>query len=212
MKEELIINANLLRKESEFRTKSCVVEKAIAVSHDEFENLKRHPLRDNRLIAENVDIMYCDNDDNYHCLLIYDEEQGDGLIIESEGTSYARYSQYIPGAKELVEAHQNPVILMTNGEKKLYELLHEMTDRIAEFSHSGYSEFSFDDVLEDLGGNFDDVKKMLVEATAEILNEKNDIKSVKINDPDIPFQPDINVEADSVNEDLSEEIEMNMTM
>ena len=41
MREKLIINANLLRKESEFRTKSCVVEKAIAVSHDAFENLKR---------------------------------------------------------------------------------------------------------------------------------------------------------------------------
>ena len=91
MKEKLIINANLLRKESEFRTKSCVVEKAIAVSNAEFENLKRHPLCDNKLIAENVDLMYCDGDNNYHCLLVYDEEQGDGLIIESEGTSYSEY-------------------------------------------------------------------------------------------------------------------------
>lgn len=99
MSEKLIINANLLRKESEFRTKSCVVEKAIAVPYAEFDELKRHPLRDHRLIAENADLMYCDNDDNYHCLLIYDEEQGDGLLIDSEGTSYARYSQYIPGAK-----------------------------------------------------------------------------------------------------------------
>ena len=88
MKEKLIINTNLLRKESEFRTKSCVVEKAIGVPRAEFDELKRHPLRDNKLIAENVDIMYCDRDDNYHCLLIYDEEQGDGLLIESEGTSY----------------------------------------------------------------------------------------------------------------------------
>lgn len=63
--------------------------------------------------------------------ILSDDEQGDGLIIESEGTSYARYSQYIPGAKELVEKH---------------------------------------------------------------------------------IQPDIKVEADSVNEDLSEETEMNMTM
>ena len=110
MKEKLIINANLLCKESEFRTKSCVVEKAVAVSQSEFENLKRHPLHDNRLIAENVDIMYCDNDDNYHCLLIYDEEQGDGLLIESEGAAYARYSQYIPGAKELVKKHIQPDI------------------------------------------------------------------------------------------------------
>ena len=91
MKEKLIINTNLIRKESEFRTKSCVVEKVIGVPPAEFDELKRHPLHDNRLIAENVDIMYCDNDDNYHCLLIYDEEQGDGLIIESEGTSYSEY-------------------------------------------------------------------------------------------------------------------------
>lgn len=55
MKEKLIINANLLRKESEFRTKSCVMEKAIAVSHAEFDELKRHPLSDNALIDENVD-------------------------------------------------------------------------------------------------------------------------------------------------------------
>ena len=56
MIEKLIINANLLRKESEFRTKSCVVEKAIAVPHAKFDDLKRHPLRDHRLIAENADL------------------------------------------------------------------------------------------------------------------------------------------------------------
>lgn len=105
MNEKLVINTNLLRKESEFRTKSCVVEKAIAVSHDKFDNLKRHPLSDNDLIAENVDQMYCDSNNNYHCLLIYDKEQGDGLLIESEEASYARYAQYIPNAKLLYANH-----------------------------------------------------------------------------------------------------------
>ncbi len=85
MNEKLIINANLLRKESEFQMKTCVVEKAIAVSHGEFENLKKHPLQDNNLIAENAELMYCDSNEHYHCLLIYDKEQGDGLLIESEG-------------------------------------------------------------------------------------------------------------------------------
>lgn len=74
------------------QTRICVVEKAIEVSHSEFENLKRHPLQDNDLIAENTDLMYCDSDDVYHCLLIYDEEQGDGLLIEAEDSAYARYA------------------------------------------------------------------------------------------------------------------------
>ncbi|MBP3380655.1 MAG: hypothetical protein J6K77_07325 [Ruminococcus sp.] len=142
MNKKLMINAALLRKESEFRTKSCVAEKAIAVSHDEFDNLKRHPLRDNDLIADNVDLMYCDSDDNYHCLLIYDEEQGDGLLIESEGTSYARYAQYIPRAKELVESHQNLEISLTSSEKQICNLLSEMAERIADAVCQGCREFT----------------------------------------------------------------------
>ena len=45
MNNKLVINTNLLRKESEFKTRTCVVEKAIAVPHSEFENLKRHNAR-----------------------------------------------------------------------------------------------------------------------------------------------------------------------
>lgn len=215
MNNKLVINTNLLRKESEFKTRTCVVEKAIAVSHAEFENLKRHPLQDNDLIAENTDLMYCDSDDIYHCLLIYDEEQGDGLLIEAEGSFYARYAQYIPKARELVERHQNPEIQLTNGERKLHELLNETAERIAIFSKLGYSEFSLDDVLDDLGCDFDEVKKMLVEAAAEILNERKNIKSVKIHDLDVPFQPDISIEIKEENsecEDMSEEPDMGMTM
>ena len=63
MNNKLVINTTLLRKESEFKTRTCVVEKAIAVPLSEFENLKRHPLQDNDLIAENTDLMYCDSDD-----------------------------------------------------------------------------------------------------------------------------------------------------
>ena len=105
MNGKLIINTNLLRKEPEYRTNSCVVEKAAAVSHAGFESLKRHPLQDNYLIEANADLMRCDSDNNYHCLLIYDEEQGDGMLIESEGAAYARYSQYVPNAKLLYEDH-----------------------------------------------------------------------------------------------------------
>lgn len=159
--------------------------------------------------------MYCDSDDIYHCLLIYDEEQGDGLLIEAEGSFYARYAQYIPKARELVERHQDPEIQLTNGERKLHELLNETAERTAIFAKLGYSEFSLYDVLDDLGCDFDEVKKMLVEAAVEILNERKNIQSVKIHDLDVPFQPDISIEIKEENsecEDMSEEPDMGMTM
>lgn len=211
MSEKLIINANLLRKESEFRTKVCVAEKAIAVSHVEFDDLKRHPLRDHRLIAENADLMYCDSDDNYHCLLIYDEEQGDGLMIESEGTSYARYAQYIPSAKELVERQQASEISLTNSEKKLLNLLGEMAERIANAIRHGYRDFTIDDVLHDLDCDFNEVKEIMSHAVAQKLSQMDGIFSVEVSNLDIPFQPDISVKMENI-EELSEEPEISMTM
>ena len=105
MPKKLIINSALLRKESKFDVRKCVVEKALAVSHEDFLQLKNYPMRDNDLIAENVGLMYCDSENNLHCLLIYDKKQGDGLLIESEGYSYARYAQYVPQAKLIYEEH-----------------------------------------------------------------------------------------------------------
>ena len=211
MSEKLIINANLLRKESEFRTKSCVVEKAIAVPHAEFDELKRHPLRDHRLIAENADLMYCDNDDNYHCLLIYDEEQGDGLLIDSEGTSYARYSQYIPGAKELVDIQQSPEITLTNSEKKLLNLLSEIAERIANAVQHGYKDFTIDDVLQDLDCDFNEVKETMTQAVAQKLSQMDGIASVEVSNLDVPSQPDISVKTENI-EEQSEEPEISMTI
>ena len=111
MKEKLIIHTHLIRKPSppELSASACAVEKAVPVSHETFQNLREHPLRDNPIIQEYADIMmYCDG--IYHCLLIYDQEQGDGLLIESEGAFYARYAQYVPYAKAILAQYeqQNP--------------------------------------------------------------------------------------------------------
>lgn len=103
MEVKPVIYSDLLRKRSDLNVHRCVVEKALAVSHEDFLELKNYPLRDNDLIAENVDLMYCDSENNFHCLLIYDNEQGDGLLIESEGYSYARYAQYVSQAKLIYE-------------------------------------------------------------------------------------------------------------
>lgn len=104
MNNKLIINTNLLRKESEFKTYTCMVEKAVPVPTEEFERLKHAPMCNNHLISENLNSMWYGNG-VHHCLLIYDKQQGDGLLIESEGAPYVRYAQFIPNAKLLYENH-----------------------------------------------------------------------------------------------------------
>ena len=102
--EKLTLNVNLERKPSYLAHKPCVIEKAIAVSHNQFIRLVIAPLRDEQLIAQNKEYMHYDSsDEKYHCILVYDRDYGDGIVINSEGSNYSRYAQYVPQAKVIYE-------------------------------------------------------------------------------------------------------------
>lgn len=100
--DKLVLNTSLERKPTGLAVNGCIIEKAIPVSHRKFEAITKAPLRDEPLIAENKDIMYFDSKYNmYHCILIYDKDFGDGIVVESEGSDYARYAQYVPQASPI---------------------------------------------------------------------------------------------------------------
>ena len=101
-----------------------------------FSELKDHPLRDDPYIAENRDLMYIDSNDVAHCLLMVDYDSGDGILVESEGMSYARKSQFIPNVRALVENNE-----LTASERKLHNSLKKMVDHIAELAHCGEKQF-----------------------------------------------------------------------
>jgi hypothetical protein len=105
--DKLVLNTSLERKPTDFSVKGCIIEKAISVSHRKFESIAKAPLNDEPLIADNKESMYFDSKNNiYHCLLIYDRDFGDGIVINSEGSSYARYAQYIPQAKTIYDQYR----------------------------------------------------------------------------------------------------------
>ena len=103
---KLMLNTRLERKPTELTGKGCVIEKVVPVSHTKFLSIVNAPLMDEPIIAENKENMYFDSSDNmYHCILIYDKDFGDGIVVESEGSNYARYAQYVPQAKTIYEQH-----------------------------------------------------------------------------------------------------------
>ena len=101
--EKLTLNLPYLeRKADSFATNEYVVEKALPVSNSRFRQIIEAPMKDHKEIEDNIDSMFHDGS-RHHCLLIYDYECGDGLLVESEGYSYARYAQFIPQAKTILE-------------------------------------------------------------------------------------------------------------
>ena len=103
----LNLKAILERKVSDYPTSDCVIEKIVELPQNEYKYFKLAPLRDMSFIAENIDLMLRDPNGIYHCLLVLGEGCSDGVLIEAEGYNYARYSSFMPGAREFVTVRLN---------------------------------------------------------------------------------------------------------
>ena len=185
--KKLKLNSTLNHKQSEYNTHEIIVEKEITLYGKSFLKLKDHLLLDDQHIAENRDLMYIDSNDAAHCLLMVDYDSGDGILVESEGSNYARKSQFIPNARALIESNE-----LTVSERKLHRELKEISDKIAELAHCGENSFVFEELLEksDL-----DLKSLLRDSVVTMLQEREDIQMAESHTIDVDFQPDITVEA-----------------
>ena len=185
--KKLKFNSTLNHKQSDYKTREIIVEKVITLYGKSFSKLKDHPLRDDPYIAQNRDLMYIDSDDVAHCLLMVDYDSGDGVLVESEGSNYARKSQFIPNSRALIESNE-----LTASERKLHNSLKKIVDHIAELAHCGEKSF----VLEELLDKSDlDLKSLLRDSVTAMLQEREDIQMAESRTIDVDFQPDITVEA-----------------
>ena len=67
----------------------------------QFEEMLRYPLTNQDFLKENLKTMYQDGNGVYHCLLVTGRDRADGLLVESDGSCYARYAAYVPQARAL---------------------------------------------------------------------------------------------------------------
>ena len=72
-----------------------IIEKEIIIDSDLFETFIQNPLDDYDFIKENIDEMYCDKDDVFHCIFVTSNEHDFGILVESEGYHYAKYTAYL---------------------------------------------------------------------------------------------------------------------
>lgn len=110
MADKLILNANMICKADRFVPQKCTVEKIIEVSDSEFRTFIENPMKRNYYLPQYKGLMGY-YDDSYHGVLFVNMESGDGLLVNSEGYDYARYSQYIPNASDLIQQHEQTAAL-----------------------------------------------------------------------------------------------------
>lgn len=97
------MKVNFIRKPTPEELKpqdNFIIEKRIEVTDDEFGVFEKQPLDHYDFIRDNVDSMYRDSDEVWHCILITCPSKEYGYLIESEGYSYGRYVAFLEKAKQ----------------------------------------------------------------------------------------------------------------
>lgn len=111
------------RKPSDFTPHDFEVAKTIRLSAETFEAVLIAPLRDYDFIKAHTDLMYCDENNVFHCLLLTGEGRNDGILVEAEGAAYCRYASYVPEISCLVAP---PALRLTDLLRTRWEDIHLM--------------------------------------------------------------------------------------
>lgn len=99
----LYTSAKLMRKEPEIRADKCKIEAVVELDSNQFYDFRNHLFDNQEFIKEHRDSMYQDRDGVNHCLLVLGVGESDGVLIESEGSLYARYSALLPNARIFIQ-------------------------------------------------------------------------------------------------------------
>ncbi len=92
------MKANFIRKATSYELipqDEFVIEKEVILSKKKFDRFISRPLDDYDFIIENIELMYCDSNEVYHCIYVTSQEHRFGILVESEGYGYARYTAYL---------------------------------------------------------------------------------------------------------------------
>lgn len=139
-------------KPTKLMGEACIIERMLELSREDYLYFRSHLLEDQEFIKEHVDCMQVDEEGKWHCLLVLGEGMEDGILVESEGYSYARYGAHLPGARSLWNLHSNQAI------KTQYEnavaFNEEMTEKAIKGHQDGVYRFWMEEAMESQNGKY----------------------------------------------------------
>lgn len=178
MSEKIKLNVTMTCKADSYKQANnlCVVEEIVPIPDVDFLEMATYPCRDNPHITLHKDSMYADSE-AMHCVLFIAEKQGDGFLVECEGYDYARYSQYIPHAADIVAGQQRR---LSEASEKLYAALdRNLTFLVNESRAEPYYKIPIDAVF-----NTPEIQEGLLDVAREIIAEHAEFADIQLTEND----------------------------
>ena len=193
------IKAPFKRKDTEIQTTDCVVDKVIHLSGAQFDSFSRGLLRDWDFIRDNPIDTIVDAEGRYHCLLVLGEGRRDGILVNAEGGSYAQYSAFLSGARDMLIMDKYPSFtglvktLDAAADHVVSQASAEWPEGVRVDDPSKYA-VSFRQLNDVFGLSFGD-GSYLTEVFAAMLHDRPEIERVRFNTEEFLIDASVREEA-----------------
>jgi len=173
------------RKVNAIKYSDCVIGKVIKLSSEEFDSFSNNLLRDRDFIRDNAEFMgYVDG--KIRCLLVTGENRQHGILVDSSGYDYARYSALLPNVDSFLTAGRYPLIAELN--KKLVDIVDYIAELAVADREKDLNEGQSIIDIEDLENKFNidfGINHDLFDAIINMFEEYEDIGQIEVDDSDL---------------------------
>lgn len=133
----------------DIRAQEFKIADTVKLSATEFEKFCKHLNDDYDFIAKDANKYRVDEEGVAHCLLVLGKGQDDGILVLSEGYSYARHTAYLPYAKIIVQMEKYPSL------KDFAEKMEIFADSYAEKALQNQENGSYTITVKDLPDEYE---------------------------------------------------------
>lgn len=130
------IDAVMRRKDSEIESDPCMVAKVIEIPTNDFFYFKNHLLEDYSFLMDNIDLMGFDDDNIRRCVLVLGEGYDEGILVDTQGCNYARYTAHVPNGRQLAEINQYQSL--NDFAKRMRDVTEEVVRKVLDNHQDGY--------------------------------------------------------------------------
>ena len=157
------------QKDPRINASECVVEKTIVLPEEQYQHFTQNLLKNYDFISENIDLMY-ERDDVWHCLLVAGRDSREGVLVESEGSSYARYSAVLADASLFMHPQYQS---LKNLQKKLEDAVEYIVREGCEETRNG----GFIAHHDDWQSRFD-LDEKWTDTVSDMLEEREEVQEI----------------------------------
>lgn len=93
------------RKEPKVYADEFQVQKIINLPLEQYIDFSNHLYLEHDFIKDNIGLMGV-KDGVFQCILVTGEGLDEGILVESEGAAYARYSAFVPSVREIIRQYE----------------------------------------------------------------------------------------------------------